>query len=139
MRIWKNNKQEYIELELISTVIECNALDYLKDNPTLWLFDGEKRFACNILGNITEIKNSRDVRNFIVDKEVCLTKEWAILKPVNFTEAVRAWDCGSTILCKSNDLIQPRIYTNDRGHRDDITFDGIDVLVYQWFVFKNKR
>lgn len=125
----------------VKTITEIDVNGYLtKKEPSHWLFDGSSRFICNIFGSICEVKKSDKIKRYAtLDIDKAFTNKFYVLKPVNFLDAIKAWDCGGTILRKSDDLVSPTIYVNDgKIDRDDISFDGVQILTGQWFVFVKK-
>lgn len=139
MKIWLNNKQKYEDLE-VKEVIEVEINDYLIDNPTHWVFDGGNRFVCNILGRICQVVRSEEIVGFkINDIDKAFTNKWCVIEPINFMRAIKAWDCGSIILRRTDDLRVPTTYINDgRVDRDNISFDGVEILTGQWFKYIRK-
>lgn len=136
MKVWLNNKHKYTNLE-VKKIVEVEINDYLIDNPTHWVFDGKDRFVCNIVGSICEVKRTKEIIRFTInDKDKAFTNKWCAIEPMNFMRAVKAWDCGATILRKTDDLNPPVTYINDgEVDRDDIVFDGVDILTGQWFKY----
>lgn len=137
-KLWNNKDHKFIDLSTKTVAIyEINS--YLKDNPTHYAFDGINRFVCNILGKICEVKRSGDIQDHfkISEHELNLTNKWFILEPCSFMEAIKAWDCGATVLRKPNDLRTPATYINDgKINRDDLLFDVVEILTGQWFIYK---
>lgn len=136
MAIFASNMHKYIELD-VKKIKETDIKDYLRENPTHYLFNGGTQFVCNIYGKAFFINSSNEISHFVYkDKEKALTNEWYPVEPIKFIDAVKAWDCGVPVLSKSNDLYPCFILVNDDSlNRDEILFDGIDILVKQWFKF----
>lgn len=123
------------------TINEMEALIYLKNiEPSHWLYDGGNRFICNILGTVCEVKNSREIIKYnITDPYKAFTNKFYVINPINVLNAINAWDCGSAILRKTDDLCEPTIYINDgKLQRDDLSFTVDELLVGQWFAFITK-
>lgn len=123
------------------TITEIEAYNYLKNiEPSHWLYDGHNKFICNILGTLYEVKTSRELIDYnITDPYKAFTNKLYVINPVNALNAINAWDHGSTILRKTDDLCEPIIYINDgKIERNDLTFTVDQIVVGQWFTFIKK-
>lgn len=136
----KDAVNEYTEIVNIRTVRAKEIESYLKDNPTHYVFDGYNVFLTNICNHVCQVETSRtiDPKGFKLTPENA-EQEWAVLEPVSFIHAIRAWDCGAHILKRSDDLLPCITYIQDgKLGRDDLNFDVLDVLVYSWFKYIRK-
>lgn len=129
---------EYASIQDVRIITTKEIEDYLKEHPTHYAYDGDDTFLALISNKVVEVVTSDNIsRHKLVKANV--DKEWVIVEPVSFIHAVKAWDCGSHILKRSDDLCPCTTYVQDsKLDRDDISFDAIDILVYAWFKYISK-
>lgn len=136
----KDAVNEYTEIEAIKTITAKEIDSFLKDNPKYYVYNGDNTFLTCINNRICHVLTSREIDSKIqyLDK-YNLEAEWAVLEPVSFIHALRAWDCGAHILKRSDDLLPCTTYVQDgKLERDDIHFDAVDILVHSWFKYIRK-
>lgn len=136
----KDVVDEYTDIPDIKIIRARDIQGYLTDNPTHYVYNGDNTFLTNIGNHVCKITSSSDVdpKGFRLTPENVMD-EWAVLEPVSFMRAIRAWDSGAHILQRSDDLLPCMTYVQDgKLNRDDLHFDVIEILVHSWFKYIRK-